>query len=89
MSYNGWSNYETWRVYLECVDGMTLDDLGAKSYDDQARIQEILENMCDEIILGQAKGFALDLARSFLSEVNWREIADHMINEEFSEEEEC
>lgn len=24
--YNGWANYETWRVMLEIFDGMTLDD---------------------------------------------------------------
>jgi len=67
---------------------MTLDDLVLFN-DGQARIQDILENMCDEIILEDLQGIALDLARSFLSKVNWREIADHMINEEFSEEEEC
>lgn len=31
--YNGWANYETWRVNLEMVDGMTLEDFGFDLYE--------------------------------------------------------
>ncbi|HCB50650.1 MAG TPA: hypothetical protein DEP47_14315 [Chloroflexi bacterium] len=36
---------------------------------------EIIESGCD------ASGLALDYALAFLDEVNWREIAEHMIDE--------
>lgn len=86
MSYNGWSNYETWRINLECVDGLTLQDMGLSPGDGSVAIAAALENMVDELVLGQAKGFALDCCRSFLSQVDWREIADHMIADEPEEE---
>lgn len=41
MSYNGWTNYATWRVNLEVLDGVELRDLlGAKWYD---VLEELLE----------------------------------------------
>jgi hypothetical protein len=67
--YNGWTNYETWRIQLEVIDGMTLEDFG---YD----LHEV--DTC-ELIEGQSSGFALDLAHSFLARVDWTEIAEHLI----------
>ena len=43
MSYNGWTNYATWRVNLEVLDGVELRDLlGAKWY-------EVLEELLEEL----------------------------------------
>ena len=83
--YNGWSNYETWRVNLEMLDGMTLDDMGIDltENDDHSEIAvqlaEALEQHCVETVSMDAKGFALDLAIDFLNRVDWDEIAEHMI----------
>jgi hypothetical protein len=84
--YNGWTNYETWRIQLEVVDGMTLTDFGFDLHevdtDEMADVEKLsmsVEMYVCEIIESQASGFALDLAQSFLAQVDWAEIAEHLI----------
>jgi hypothetical protein len=86
--YNGWTNYETWRIQLEVIDGMTLEDFGFDLHevdtDDVADVESVagaLEMYTCELIEGQASGFALDLAHTFLARVDWVEIAEHMISD--------
>ena len=84
--YNGWTNYETWRVNLEILDGMDCTDFGVRPNDDDvdesARIlAEALESYCAEMVELDSKGFALDLALSFLNKVDWQEIAEHMMED--------
>ena len=52
-SYNGWTNYATWRVHMEM----------------------------------EGKGLVLDYALAFLSDVNWQEIAKHLM-EAYADEDE-
>ncbi len=86
-TYNGWTNYETWRVNLEMLDGMTLDDMGLHLTEEDDRdeiteqLAEALEAHCVEIVEHDARGFALNLAQSFLARVNWEEIAEHMVSD--------
>lgn len=86
-SYNGWANYETWRVNLEMLDGMTLEDFSMKITEDDDRseitdqLAEALEAHCVEFVGMDAKGFALDLALSFLDKVDWVEIAQHIVED--------
>lgn len=86
-TYNGWTNYQTWRVNLELFDGMTLEDLGLTVHTstdlDQLTIDlaDILESTAHEIVEGQATGWALDIAQSFLQDVDWQEIAQHMVSD--------
>ncbi len=85
--YNGWTNYETWRIQLEVIDGMTLQDFGFDLHEvdtdetaDVERLAENVEQFVDEIILGNVpNGIARDLAESFLGNVDWFEIAEHLI----------
>jgi hypothetical protein len=85
--YNGWVNYETWRVNLEMLDGMTIEDFGYTVHDldadDTEKLVEdlagSLEEYVNELVEQDAKGFALDLAQSFLAQVDWEEIAEHMV----------
>lgn len=84
--YNGWSNYETWRVNLEMLDGMSIQDFGyeprdldAGDYDKMELVADALEIYVCEMVEQDAKGFALDLAQSFLARVDWMEIAEHMV----------
>ena len=84
--YNGWTNYETWRVNLEILDGMDCTDFGVRpnedDVDESARIlAEALESYCAEMVELHANGFALDLAHSFLNKVDWQEIAEHMVED--------
>ena len=70
--YNGWQNYETWRVNLECFDGWE-ENLDA----DQAR--EMVEGIIEE---DTKEGIARDYAMAFLDQVDWDEIAEHYNGEE-------
>lgn len=79
--YNGWYNYETWRVNLEVVDGMTLEDFGFDVEDvDADDVAASIESYVDEVVLGETpEGLARDLAADFLNRVDWDEIAEHLI----------
>ena len=85
--YNGWANYETWRVNLEVLDGMTIGEFG---FNPERLLEETypaetlgsaLEMYVCELVEQEAKGFALDLAHSFLAQVDWEEIAQHWIDD--------
>jgi hypothetical protein len=87
-SYNGWTNYETWRVNLEMFDGVTASDLGVTldedvDVGDQLRdLADILQQEAAVIIESQtADGLARSLALDFLHRVNWVEIAEHIVDE--------
>jgi hypothetical protein len=81
-TYNGWTNYETWRVNLEVFDGMDIMEyLGCTETTTLAnRMKEFAENIITDQTSENtiAQGYAL----SFLSSVNWYEIAKHYQNEE-------
>ena len=71
MSYNGWTNYETWRVNLEVFSDYDLDDFGPL---DQDMAREMAENIYFE---GVNNIWATGLIHSFLNCVDWREISNH------------
>lgn len=71
-TFNGWTNYATWRVNLELIDGN--EDLAGWS-------AEQLKEWVAEIIDETASGIARDYAHAFVHNVNWYEIADHLREE--------
>lgn len=80
--YNGWTNYATWRVNLEIFDGMQPSDFGHEGahLDDAYELSQCLEDTAhDNIENTSTEGLARDYAVSFLTDVNWLEIAQHMI----------
>jgi hypothetical protein len=84
-TYNGWTNYETWRVNLEIFDGMTLEDFGyeavQESYDFD-HFEDVLREYAEEAIeLTSSPGLARDYALAFLSEVHWLQIAGRLIDD--------
>ena len=68
-TYNGWTNYATWRVNLEIFDGfepsseMEADDFKLMAI-------ELLELECP------IESLAFDYAMVFIDNVNWHEIAE-------------
>ena len=87
MSYNGWTNYATWRVNLEMIDGIDPRDMGWRGLD-KADLKDALKEYVNEILDSSAgDGIALDYARAFISSVDWWQIARHII-EAYSDEEE-
>jgi hypothetical protein len=83
-TYNGWSNYETWRINLEIFDGVTLEDLNTVEVDPYEVKEEIIFVGCRYDERGQSN-LMEDYARAFLQDVNWYEIAQHMVNEHTEE----
>tara|TARA_R110000868_G_scaffold215154_1_gene465249 strand:- start:1462 stop:1758 length:297 start_codon:yes stop_codon:yes gene_type:complete len=80
--YNGWTNYATWRVNLELIDGMTPDDFGLtrSQQTDAYELSLCLKDTVHDIIENTStEGISRDYALAFISDVNWREIAQHMI----------
>ena len=74
-TYNGWTNYITWKVNLELLDGLTAKDLfGRKCEPDE--IQDYVEDLTYDQC--QPRSFSRSCVLSFLSEVNWHEIAEHL-----------
>ena len=82
-TYNGWTNYATWRVNLEMFDGYDPYDCGHDSsvtaYDLGLSLKEMAEETLHEEI-GSAEGLAFSYAMAFLADVNWTAIAQHMID---------
>lgn len=75
-SYNGWSNYETWRIALEVFDGYEMPSDITLLRDAKCHLEELAE----EVVLANVdpNSIAHGLLVSFLSEVNYWEIAEHM-----------
>ena len=77
-TYNGWTNYATWRVNLEIFDGLNLaSDNDLDVYD----LGQTLRDFANDTIVGDETGLAYDYAMAFLSDVNWNEIAAHMVKD--------
>ena len=88
MSYNGWTNYATWRVNLEVFDGMDVEEMGWHKLD-VYDLAMMMKEYAEEIVCPFKKGentLAESYALAFLSEVNWQEIAKHYVEEEPSDE---
>jgi hypothetical protein len=83
-TYNGWTNYATWRVNLEIIDGIDARDMWPREVrdNDAYSLSKQLEEYVEEVVsgYGQVEGLAMDYARAFLSEVNWYEIAEHLLD---------
>lgn len=75
MTYNGWTNKETWLVNLWLGDGLPemIDPTDSLS-DIEDRIKELVEMITDEVT--QA-GLLADLLNCALGEINYRELAEH------------
>ena len=87
-TYNGWTNYATWRVNLEIFDGFDPREHFTLADDDDSWQQDLAENLktyADDYLIYNAESSAnslmADYARAFMSDVNWHEIAQHMIHD--------
>jgi len=86
-TFNGWTNYATWRVNLEMFDGEAFDPTDIwPERPEVAEVADSLKAMAEDAVAAEAKGFALDYALAFLSDANWREIASWMIDAYYEEE---
>ena len=77
--YNGWTNYATWRVNLEWFDGFNPADNGYDTndtYELSTQLKDYVESVIDETT---PDGIAKDYALAFVSDVNYYEIAENLI----------
>jgi hypothetical protein len=90
--YNGWTNYATWRVNLEVFDGLNLRD-HFDSIPDTYELSQWAQGYAEELLdaaMREPVGIRSRMltpcdivdgwARAFLQDVNWREIAEHLID---------
>lgn len=86
-TYNGWANYATWRVNLECIDSIqwVREDITGdeKEVLDVPRVAEFLKNAVEQMVGEHGEreeGLAYDYAMAFLDDVDWCEIATAFID---------
>jgi hypothetical protein len=83
--HNGWTNYATWRVALEIFDGLDVRDMYPTEVadDDAYTLGKLLEEYVDSVVTQEDErpSLAVDYARAFLADVNWYEIATHMLDD--------
>lgn len=82
--HNGWTNYATWRVNLEIFDDMDSDywaDIIETTRGEELQAYNLGEQLRDyaEQLLECDNQLANDYAYAFINEVNFTEIAKHII----------
>ncbi len=102
--YNGWYNYETWatNLWLENDEGsynywidaaqdackQAERDRGDKS-DATGALADRLKDEIDDAVPDLGCTLFADLMSAALSEINYYEIAEHMVEEQWEEDEEA
>ena len=78
--YNGFTNYATWRVTLEVFDRQDHADTW-NGYADAYSLSKALKEYVKETLIEDMTpdGLAKDYALAFLGDVNWYEIAEHVM----------
>lgn len=86
-TYNGWTNYATWRVKLELFDYADPRDFSSRfNHDEAYNLGHDLKEYAEQLLAETTpQGIALDYALAFLSDVNWYEIAEHLISDYLEE----
>jgi hypothetical protein len=78
MSYNGWTNKETWLVNLWLGDGFAMMNAEGESVSADF-VREVLDDYLAGNVIG---GLTEDLIQCALGEINFHEIASHYQTEE-------
>lgn len=88
--YNGWTNYETWKLATEFVNDMDITDLfdmlGFEHGSEKPDIYEVKERLkayVEEVFVDECGGndFIRDWAMVALGSVNYWELAEHMLQD--------
>ncbi len=73
--YNGWTNYATWRVNLEILSDIEFEETENINVD-------YLKEIVEDIVFSQhEESLMSDYAHAFLSEVNYHEILESILDE--------
>ena len=79
---NGWSNYPTWRIYNEFFKhGLSVKAMTGRTRPQVEELLAYLKEMVESTIDEQSEGTALNYANAFIADVDWQEIAEHMLDD--------
>ena len=80
--YNGWTNWETWKTNLELVDGLTGYDVNIDvdmdPQDAGLYLRDYVMEMAGE---WENNSFVSGIVWEFFNQVNWTEIAEHLLSD--------
>ena len=91
IKYNGWTNYETWLCNM-WFDNFEFSEM-LDNYDGCKDRNDILNNVADYIknyveeyveyslSSGDQHGFIHDMLNAAISEIDWRDIAEHYVDD--------
>ena len=84
-TYNGWSNYATWRINLELLGNYDFAEDILESDNESWRpdvdyLKDLVENWVFENHTGSL-GLVEDYARAFVDQVNFHEILEHVLED--------
>ena len=83
--HNGYTNYATWRINLELVDGSyisTIGDLQAEPFTSIGELAYSIQAYCEEFINNSGSDTTVaSYALAFIAQVNWYEIAQLVADE--------
>lgn len=93
--YNGWTNYETWLCnlwfdYFDFTEQLEMFE-GVEDKDDILRIiEDYIQNSVEEFVEchlapGDTHGFIHDMLNSSIQEIDFRDIAEHYVDDVSSE----
>lgn len=93
--YNGWTNYETWLCNLwfdnfDFSDMLDMFDGVENKVDIRRKIEDYIEEYVEEFVesylaSGDTHGFIHDLLNSSIQEIDFRDIAEHYVDDVSSE----
>lgn len=76
MSYNGWTNYQTWAVNLWLSDeGASNDIVEMSKQHDIPSLAQVLKDYVSDL-MPELNGLAGDLLGHAIDSVNWYELAE-------------
>ena len=88
LRYDGWTNAATYCLYKDVCQKIDIEKFSGHPYDSSYRLALDIEDWAYDVALGGHDGLVADYARAFMSQVNWCEIASHLLeNQDMKETE--
>ena len=79
--YNGWTNYETWNAAL-WLDTDYYEEIAKNVYEIAGALAEFIKRDQEELMPEMPQsGMFTDLLNKSFAEINWFEIAEHILED--------